>query len=145
MGDPTNIPPPLTDRTHAHGRNTMAVASVIVVLAWVPYIEITSFEPLGFDIKEGGQLSVWGILATVLVYYAVRFGYECFVDYTGWMDTYQGEFNVDHHDQADSRHAIRLRRKFWGLDVLLPALMFLAALVATVQQVAPLVKPLPPT
>ena len=74
----------------------MAVAGVIVVLAWVPYIEITSFKPLGFDIKEGGELSVWGILATILVYYAIRFGCECLVDYSGWIETYRKAVNAAH-------------------------------------------------
>ena len=67
----------------------MAAASVILVLAWVPYIEITSFKPLGFEIKEGGELSVWGILASILVYYAIRFGCECLVDYRGWIECFQ--------------------------------------------------------
>lgn len=125
----------------------MAVASVIVVLAWVPNIEITSFKPLGFDIKEGGELSVWGILAGVLVYYAIRFGVECRVDYTGWIDTYRkslaggGSTTLDY---ANNRHVRRLNKKFWVLDVAPPAVMFLVALVATNQQVTPLVWPPPP-
>ena len=139
MADPPDIPALLSDRTLAHGRNVMAAAGVILVLAWVPNIEIRNFEPLGFKIKEDGELSIWGLLAGVLVYYAVRFGYECFVDYIGWMETQQAEFHANPPDNPDRRHAVRLRGKFWGVDVLLPALMFLAALVATVQQFAPLV------
>ena len=123
----------------------MAAASVILVLAWVPYIEITSFEPLGFDIKEGGQLSVWGILAIVLIYYSVRFGVECWTDYNGWIDTYQKNIadvsGKDRRGNVDSRQAKRLLKKFWILDVLPPALMLLAALVATYQQVDPLIWP----
>ncbi len=123
----------------------MAAASVILVLAWVPYIEITSFEPLGFDIKEGGQLSVWGILAIVLIYYSVRFGVECWTDYNGWIDTYQENIadvsGKDRRGNVDSRQTKRLLKKFWILDVLPPALMLLAALVATYQQVDPLIWP----
>ncbi len=123
----------------------MAVAGVIVVLAWVPYIEITSFKPLGFDIKEGGELSVWGILASILVYYAIRFCADCWTDYNGWRDTYRGFFSPPpgKHSQAElfNSHARRLRMKFWVWDVAPPALMFLLALLATYQQVAPLVKP----
>ncbi len=89
MADPIDIPTPLSDRTLAHGRNVMAAASVILVLAWVPYIEITRFKPLEFDIKEGGELSVWGILASILVYYAIRFCADCWTDYSGWKDSYR--------------------------------------------------------
>ena len=144
MADPTDVPAPLSDRTHAHGRNVMAVAGVIVVLAWVPYIEITSFKPLGFDIQEGGELSVWGILAGVLVYYAIRFGVECRVDYTGWIDTYRKSLTgagSTTREHANNRHVRRLNKKFWGLDVAPPAVMFLFALVAAYQQIAPLVMP----
>ncbi len=142
---PTNIPPPLSDRTLAHGRNVMAVAGVIVVLAWVPYIEITSFKPLGFDIKEGGELSVWGILASILVYYAIRFCADCWTDYNGWRDTYLGQFRSPpgdpSMDELFNSHARRLRMRFWVWDVAAPALMFLVALVAAYQQIAPLVMP----
>ena len=121
----------------------MVAASVILVLAWVPYIEITSFEPLGFDINEGGELSVWGILAVVLVYYAIRFGFDCRVDYAGWIDEYRKALSVPpekpRSEHVFNRHARRLKRKFWFMDVAPPALMFLAALVAAYQQVRALV------
>ncbi len=120
----------------------MAVAGVILVLAWVPYIEIKSFKPLGFDIKEGGELSVWGILASILVYYAIRFSADCWADYNGWRDTYRGHFSapVRKHSQDEmfNSHARRLNRKFWFFDVAPPAVMLLLALVATYQQVVPL-------
>ncbi len=145
MAAPTDIPAPLSDRTLVHGRNVMATASVILVLAWVPYIEIKKFEPLGFKITEGGELSVWGILVAVLIYYAIRFGYECWADYTGWRDTYRKVLadppEVLRSEHEFARHAKRLRMRFWLLDVLPPALMLLAALVATYQQVDPLIWP----
>ncbi len=128
----------------------MAAAGVILVLAYVPDIEIKSFSPLGFDFSEGGELSVWGLLAAVLIYYAIRFGYECCADYTGWRDTYRGALadppEVLRSAYEFARHAKRLRMRFWLLDVAPPALMFLFALVAAVQQVVPLVWPpaLPP-
>ncbi len=138
MADPTDIPAPLSDRTLAHGRNVMAAAGVILVLAWVPDIEIKSFSPLGFDFKEGGVLSVWGLLAGVLVYYAIRFGVECRVDYTGWIDTYRKSLagaGTTTREIANYSHVRRLNRKFWVLDVAPPALMFLAAMFAAYQQV----------
>ena len=129
----------------------MAVAGVIVVLAWVPYIELTSFKPLGFDIKKGGELSVWGILAVVLVYYAFRSAWEYYVDYRSWIDTYGARGTImdqeadprDFEPIRDARRvkSRRLKFKFWVLDVAPPALMFLVALVAAFQQVAPLVWP----
>ena len=121
----------------------MAVAGVIMVLAWVPYIEITSFKPLGFDIKQGGELSVWGILAVVLVYYACRFGVDCWTDYSGWIDEYRGSLSVPpekpRSEHVYNRHARRLKRKFWFMDV--APLMFLPAVFAAYQQAAPLVMP----
>ncbi len=140
-----DITGPLSDRTLAHGRNVMAAASVVLVLAWIPYIDIKSFSPLGFDIKKGGELSVWGILAGVLIYYAIRFGYECWADYSGWIDTYRHNIDddsgEDRRGNADGRQTKRLLNKFWRLDVAPPTLMFLAALFATYQQVDPLVWP----
>ena len=125
----------------------MAAAGVILVLAYVPYIEIKSFSPLGFDFREGGELSVWGILAVLLVYYAFRFSCDCWVDYTGWMDTHRAYLAMARKeppgDYVYKSHVQRLFWKFWLLDVAPPALMFLAALVAAVQQVVPLVKPPP--
>ena len=142
---PTDIPAPLSDRSLAHGRNVMAVAGVIVVLAWVPHIEITKFEPLGFKITEGGELYIWLILAVVLGYYAIRFCADCWTDYSGWRDTYKGLLKLaldnDVRKKAHSRHVYRLNRKFWGWDAALPALMFLVALFAAVQQIAPLAWP----
>ena len=123
----------------------MAAASVILVLAYVPDIEIKSFSPLGFDFNEGGELSVWGILASILVYYAIRFYADCCTDYTGWRDTYKGILKLSHDNEirkkVHSCHVFRLNRRFWGLDVAPPAVMFLFALIAAAQQVAPLVKP----
>ncbi len=65
----------LEERTHKYGRNVMATAGVILVLAWVPGIEISAFEPFGFVIGDapGGELSIWWLLGGVLVYYFVRF------------------------------------------------------------------------
>ncbi len=125
----------------------MAAASVIVVLAWVPHIEIKKFEPLGFDFSEGGELSVWGLLVAVLVYYAIRFSADCWTDYNGWRGMYRKSLNLAPDDanygNVTNRHVRRLNRKCWGLDVTPPALMFVAALAAAYQQVAPLVMPPP--
>lgn len=131
MPDPTDIPGPLSDRSLTHGRNVMAAASVILVLAYLPAIEIGKFKPLGFDFSEGGELSVWGILAVVLFYYAIRFGNDCWTDYNGWIDSHGGNLNVPSDkpraDYVYNRHVRRLRSRFWGFDVAPPAFMFLVA------------------
>ena len=120
----------------------MAAAGVILVLAYVPYIRIEKFAPLGFDFNEGGKLSVWGLLTTVLVYYAIRFCADCWADYKGWRDTYRGHFRAPpgKPSQAElfNRHTRRLNKKFWVFDVAPPALMLLAALFAAYQQVSAL-------
>ena len=117
----------------------MAAAGVILVLAYVPGIEIKKFSPLGFDFSEGGELSVWGLLAAVLVYYAIRFVADCWTEYNGWRDTYGGNLTVSptkaRSSQVYNRHAQRLKKRFWGFDVAPPALMFPAAMVAAYQQV----------
>ena len=143
MPKPTEIPAPLSDRSSKHGRNVMAAAGVILVLAYVPGIEIRKFSLMGFGFDEGSESSVWVLLAIVLVYSAFRFGADCWTDYIGWRDTYAKLLKPIPHGQdvADllfRRHARRLNKKFWVFDVTLPALMFLAAAVAAYQQIGSL-------
>ncbi|MCH9018987.1 MAG: hypothetical protein IIA73_01285 [Proteobacteria bacterium] len=73
----------LQERTHKYGRNVTAAASVILVLAWVPGIEISEFEPFGFVIGDapGGELSIWCLLTGILVYYFIRFSVSLRIDY----------------------------------------------------------------
>ncbi len=40
MLDTSNIPAPLTERTLKYGRNVLAVSAIILVLAYVPYIDV---------------------------------------------------------------------------------------------------------
>jgi hypothetical protein len=140
MPDPTEIPAPLSDRSHAHGRNVMAVAGVILVLTYVRGVDINKFSPLGFSIGEGHELSAWGLLVFVLVYYGGRFGTDCWTDYNGWRDTYKQDF-TDRPNDADvtqkfRRHIRRLNRKFWFLDAAPPAVMFFAAIIAAYGKIA---------
>ena len=121
----------------------MAAAGVILVLAYVPNIQIKNFAPLGFDFNKGGELSVWGLLAAVLVYYAIRFGADCWTDYSGWKDTYRKSLTIPptapRASHEFNRHARRLHRKFWVFDVAPPVLMCLPAMFAAYQQVRALV------
>ena len=72
--------PPLSDRALKHGRNVMATSGVIVVLAWVPEIDVEKFKPFGFEISSGGALSIWGVLCAVLVYYFASFIFDSCID-----------------------------------------------------------------
>ncbi len=78
------VDPPLSDRPLKYGRNVMWLSSVILVLAYVPYVEVNKFEPLGFDLSEGGEISVWGILGAVLIYYALQFYVAGVLDFRVW-------------------------------------------------------------
>jgi len=64
----------------------MATSAVILVLAWVPGIDIEQFKPFGLEFtKESGSLlSVWCLLAVILIYYVVRFSVDLWVDFLEW-------------------------------------------------------------
>ena len=78
------IDPPLSDRPLKYGRNVMWLSSVILVLAYVPYVELNKFQPLGFDLSEGGEIAIWGILGAVLIYYALQFYVAGGLDFRVW-------------------------------------------------------------
>ncbi len=73
----------LQEQTHKYGRNLTAAAGVILVLAWVPGIEVSEFEPFGFVIGDvpGGELSIWCLLTGIFVYYFIRFSVSLRIDY----------------------------------------------------------------
>ena len=134
MANPKDIPPLGSERTLKYGRNVLAVGCVILVLAWVPHIEIDKFLPLGFDIASGGELSVWGLLGTVLVYYGFRFFVDCRIDVLAWYETYGETRPIRNPDLPGRRHKQRLRKRFWFLDVAPPVLIFVSALLAVITQ-----------
>ena len=76
--------PPLSDRPLKYSRNVMWLSSVILVLAYVPYIEIDKFQPLGLNLSEGGETAIWGILGAVLIYYALQFYVAGVLDFRVW-------------------------------------------------------------
>ena len=71
----------LDERTLKYGRNTMAIAGVIIVLALVPGIEICEFEPLGFRFSPESQKTLWVLLGIVLAYYSVHFAVGVWIDF----------------------------------------------------------------
>ncbi len=134
MPELIDTPAPLSDRTLKYGRNVLAVSAVILVLAYVPYIDVETFKPLGFDPAQGGAMSVWGILAGMLVYYGLQFVFGCRIEYLAWIRSYipMNQFGKrgfksgmpgDHREKLVASH-----RRFWWLDLGLPGVCLLAAL-----------------
>ena len=111
MAEKSKTPPPLTDRALVHGRNVMASAGVILVLAWVPGIEITKFHPMDYTFTEGSELSVWSLLAGVMIYYSLRFAKDCHTDYPPWRDEF---IKIPWDNIAEERQAQYLKnRALW--------------------------------
>lgn len=108
----------------------MAIAGVMMVLAWVPGIDVDKFEPLGFVFDGKGQLSAWGLFAAVLAYYAVRFAVDCWTDIVPWYAIHRGNITQaikgtasDGPKRRCAAHALRLHRRMWWLDIGVPAAM----------------------
>lgn len=152
--------PPLSDRTLKYGRNVMATAGVVIVLAWVPEIDVGRFHPFGFDFLTGGKLSAWSVLCAVLVYYFGSFGFAAAIDIPEWHRQQAGELSRLTQNLAAMRASSRegnenarqsaaasvrtqrvlrfTRWRLWWLDLGLPAAMFVAALSATISRLAAL-------
>jgi len=110
----------------------MAAAGAIMVLAWVPGIDIEAFNPLGFKIKDA-ELPVWGLLFGVLLYYTVRFTVDCITEMTNWYGYYNdGIVNVKikGNKALENLIARRLdtRAKWW--DIGLPLAMAAGGIIA---------------
>ena len=144
----------LQERTHKYGRNVTAAAVVILVLAWVPGIEVSEFEPFGFVVREApsAELSIWCLLTGILVYYFVRFLVSLRIDYLerskfirGYFDRLRGYNNEldrwlgrnDHEriDQVKGRIS-EIRSdgvqvwQFYVLEAGMPVAIFLLAAIA---------------
>jgi len=152
----------LKDRTQKFGRIAMATSAVILVLAWVPGINIEQFKPLGFDFSaaRGSMFSVWCLLAGILVYYFVRFCVDLWVDFLEWnlsrkrMDAkwqraQQGirdaknlQGAVEPTDQMLTNTQLRTtsihRQQVIVLEVGLPGILFAAAVMTLWERIIPL-------
>lgn len=150
----SDVKPPLTDRTLKYGRNVIAISSVIIVLAFVPNIELDGFRPFGLKISEDGERSIWGVLGIVLIYYAFSFGVAAVIDVRAWkwanisalteMDKdrrlIRGHVRAnqkphelttmrsDYRQQFGDLHDYLLR--LWWLDIGVPVVMFVIAIIA---------------
>ena len=131
---------PRDDRALKYGRNVAVVSAVMVVLAWVPDIEIERFQVFGFDFKEGGQLSVWGILCVVLLYYFVNFIFTSAVDEALWQhkeDTKELRMLADGQGRIDiQQRAERFGKYRRWFDLYFPIAMFMLAAIAAVWKIA---------
>lgn len=142
--------PPLSDRTLKYGRNVMATSGVIVVLAWVPGIEIDRFKPFGFDFSDGGALAFWCVLFVVMFYYFISFVIGAAINIHLWMSD-PGGLKVKWAEGADKKpiigagfvRAVSLRDvrftnwRMW-FDVGTPTVMLIAAMVAAVPRIVDL-------
>lgn len=97
---------PLSDRALKYGRNTMAIAGTIIVLAWVPEIEVEKFEPFGFEISAGEALPIWGVLCAVLIYYFISFMFAAWVDIPFWRHEERTNLTALRSALAEKRQAL---------------------------------------
>lgn len=81
---------PLGERALKYGRNTIVMASIIIVLARVPGIELCKFHPFGFEFTPGNEKWVWGLLGMVLFYYALHFAIQAWIDIPNWQPATDG-------------------------------------------------------
>jgi len=144
-GHTIEIEHPLSDRPLKYGRNVMALSSVILVLAYVPYIEVSKFKPLGFDLSVGGEISIWGILGIILLYYAFQFGVAAWLDYRVWIYSNPAKFPPDNMERRPAERLSEeqkqrgyVLRRFIFLDVVIPTVLFLVAIIACGQEIYPL-------
>jgi len=128
---------PFSERTLKYGRNVMALGGVILVLAYVPHIEICKFKPFGFEINEGGEISVWGILAAVLCYYALQFYATGWIDFLEWSHSNSPLFakGVDIAQLHRWRQRMKVFFRFFILDFAVPTTLFGAALWASAAEI----------
>lgn len=145
----------LSDRTLKYGRNVMATAGAMMVLAWVPEINIERFEPFGLIVSPGGAFSIWGVLCAVLIYYFANFALGAWGDNPSWRRNREtelahldellglhrpdpGPFIPTSESGRRGRRQLRYGRWRLGADVGVPCAMFLAALWAAVSRLAAL-------
>jgi hypothetical protein len=142
----------LSDRTLKYGRNVMVTAGTMIVLAWVPEINIEKFEPFGLIISPGSAFSIWGVLSAVLIYYFANFTFGACAEIPSrgrqreteleHLDGLLGLHRPDtgHGPEAGRRGRRQSRYGRWRIwaDVGVPCVMFLAALGAAISRLAAL-------
>lgn len=140
--NPTDINQPLRERTLLHGRNVMAVSSVLITLAWVPGIDVAKFHPFGFEFTDDSLLSAWLLLLAVLLYYAVRFWVDNRVDYAAWWDQYGPNCSPPRPEEGGlyNKQIVRLNKRYKMWDRGLPYTFAAIALIATVSEIWPLLQ-----
>jgi hypothetical protein len=135
----------LKDRAEKFGRNLMAAGGVILVLAWVPGIDLKGFEPLGFKFKPGSdaEFSLWCLLAGILVYYGVRFAILAAVDFTGKDPSFKPTvmprswWNINGIIPERLAYAIE-KMQFYIFDIIIPLFVTIAAFATVVWKIGAL-------
>jgi hypothetical protein len=56
----------------------------MVVLAWVPEVDIEKFKPFGLEVSAGSALSIWALLSCVLIYYFANFMFTSWIERRSW-------------------------------------------------------------
>jgi hypothetical protein len=145
----------LSDRTLKYGRNVMATAAVMIVLAWMPDFNVERFEPFGLVVSPGAAFSIWGVLCAVLIYYFANFTFGAWADIPSWgrkrdrelehLDELLGLHRPDtdplaHPPEAAPHDRRKLRYARWRTrtDVGVPCVMFLVALWAALSRLGAL-------
>jgi hypothetical protein len=148
VNGPHEIPQPLDERALKYGRNVLIVGCITLTLAFVPYIEVSKFKPFGFDLSQSGEVSVWGLLAIVLIYYSAHFWIACRMEYKAWTADYGGKvrYKPTPHkgipgakdtNQRNYRTTFFMKR-FWFLDFGLPTTVGILGVCTAIYNVASL-------
>jgi hypothetical protein len=121
----------------------------MVVLAWVPGVDIKKFEPFGFEISADSALSIWALLSCVLIYYFANFMFTSLIERRSWnlehvveFKKFRGRHNPEVHrnDQLDPKTSWDIQSFEWRLwaDMGPPIILFIAALVAAISSMVKL-------
>ena len=123
----------------------MIAAGIIIVLAWFPGADIENFQPLGFEFDAKSKLSAWVLLLLVLVYYILRFGADCRIDYKIWFKSYAANMALSKDKtkittpDAVGEDALLFKKHFWVWDFSPPAFMAIAGVIAAGREITALV------
>ena len=138
-----DIPLPLSARTLKHRRNVMTSAGIILVVAWVPLWDLQSFEPMGFKIETTTALIIWGVLASVLVYFTRGLALGVRAELPSWQRHFA--VHLDKYKQGDMTavpfEVARMNRRAVWTDKYLPLFMAALSLLVILSESAQLLWP----
>jgi hypothetical protein len=135
-----DIPPPLSARTLKHRRNVMTTAGIILVVAWVPMWDLQSFAPLGFKIEATGALVIWGVMISILVYFARCLILGVQAELPSWQQHFAAHLNkYNEGDMTPVPFAVaRMNRRAVWTDKFLPLFITAFGLLVALSEAAQL-------